>query len=193
MKENLRTTHYADGTSILTGSEQSYEVAYYYTTSGTSDYGYLYNWPAVMHGASSSSSNPSNVRGICPIGWHVPSDAEWSQLTQFVSGQSEYCCSSDMTYIAKALAAKTGWSTSTTTCAVGNELSTNNATGFSALPACRYPCGGVFFSGGYAFFWSATESSGAAAWGHRFQYSTAIDSRIGSDKMLGYSVRCLRD
>ncbi len=47
-------------------------------------YGGLYNWNTVMNGASGSSSNPSGVQGICPDGWHVPSDAEWTQLTNYV-------------------------------------------------------------------------------------------------------------
>ena len=42
------------------------------------------NWYAVMHGAASSSANPSGVQGICPAGWHMPSDAEWTQLTTYV-------------------------------------------------------------------------------------------------------------
>lgn len=43
-------------------------------------FGYLYNWQAVMHGESSSSTSPSGVQGICPNGWHVPSDQEWIRL-----------------------------------------------------------------------------------------------------------------
>ncbi|MBR4535035.1 MAG: hypothetical protein IKO62_00075 [Bacteroidales bacterium] len=88
MKQNLRTTHYANGASIALGSSTSTTTAYRYypnnNSSNVSTYGYLYNWPAVMHGASSSSSNPSGVQCICPNGWHVPSDAEWVQLTNYV-------------------------------------------------------------------------------------------------------------
>lgn len=197
MKENLRTTHYADGTMILSGSGVSTTVAYYYTPSGTSAYGYLYNWSAVMHGVPSSSSNPSNVRGICPIGWHVPSDAEWSQLTQFVGSQSAYCCSNDITHIAKALAAQTGWSTSTTTCAVGNELSTNNTTGFSALPAgyVGYGESGVDYCrfGENAHFWSATNTYYGSPQYLGLGYDYAYVYRHNYGKHYGFSVRCLRD
>ena len=83
-------------------------------------YGLLYNWKAVTRNSSSSSSNPSNVQGICPTGWHVPSDAEWTQLTNYVSSQSEYVCGNDEENIAKVLASTTGWNISTNTCAVGN-------------------------------------------------------------------------
>ena len=89
MQDNLRTTKYADGTSILEGhSVSGLEPLYYNNTETDFDLtqrGYLYNWPAVMHGAAASKTNPSGVQGICPDGWHVPSDAEWTQLTDFVT------------------------------------------------------------------------------------------------------------
>ena len=83
-----------------------------------------------MNGASSSNANPSGVQGICPVGWHVPSDAEWTQLETYVMSQTDYQCSGS--YIAKALASKAGWNTNGTTCAVGNIPDDNNKTGFSA-------------------------------------------------------------
>lgn len=48
------------------------------------NFGVLYNWPAAMAGAEASSTNPSGVQGVCPDGWHLPSEAEWVQLTDFV-------------------------------------------------------------------------------------------------------------
>lgn len=133
MKENLRTTHYADGTAIPAGTTTSYS-AYRYAPnndeSNVATYGYLYNWPAVMHGATSSSDNPSNVQGICPAGWHMPSDAEWTQLTTYVYNNGYQCpgCSgvsnaAKVDCIAKALASQTGWNSSGITYAVGNNPS----------------------------------------------------------------------
>ena len=75
-------------------------------------YGYLYNWPAVMHGESSSSTNPSGVQGICPNGWHVPSDAEWVRLFIYVSSQPQYQCDNSSDNFAKALASTIGWDSS---------------------------------------------------------------------------------
>ena len=96
MKENLRTIHYSNGTYIPLGSSTSTTTAYRYypnnDQSNVSTYGYLYNWKAVMGDSSSSSRNPSGVLGICPIGWHVPSDSEWTRLTDYVSSQSQYVC-----------------------------------------------------------------------------------------------------
>ena len=110
MAENLRTTRYADGTPIPLGTEASLDVAYRYypnyNRANVSKYGYLYNWAAVMNGSASSEANPSGVQGICPDGWHVPSDAEWTELTNYVSSQSQYVCGDDTNYIAKALASE---------------------------------------------------------------------------------------
>ena len=194
MAENLRTTKYADGTAIEEGTYTSYDTPLRYTSStDVTVYGYLYNWPAVMHGSNSSTDNPSGVQGICPNGWHVPSDAEWTQLTNYVSSQSQYVCGEVNSYIAKALAYTTGWSSSYNTCAVGNDPSANNATGFSAFPAGYYDgyCD-CFFDG--ASFWSATENNDNYAYIRYLRYYHA-DVYRGNDgfKDDELSVRCVRD
>jgi uncharacterized protein (TIGR02145 family) len=74
MAENLKSTNYADG------SEISEHWAYNDDDALAHTYGRLYTWYAVMDGSPSSNSNPSFVQGICPNGWHVPSDGEWMQL-----------------------------------------------------------------------------------------------------------------
>ena len=197
MKENLRTTHYSDNTPINHGSTTSTTVAYYYypdnDSSNKQTYGLLYNWEAVMHNSMPSSANPSGVQGICPTGWHVPSDAEWTQLTDYVSSQSQYVCGSTSTYIAKSLASTTGWaSTSTNTCAVGNAPSSNNATGFGALPAGTY-YGSYNYFGDDADFWSSTELSSAYAYYRSLYYSFAYVDRSHYNKYNAFSVRCVKD
>ena len=198
MKENLRTTHYADGTAIEFGDSTSTTIPLYYDFSTSvlafEERGYLYNWPAVMNGLASSEANPSGVQGVCPDGWHVPSDAEWFQLTNFVSRQDEYVCGNDNANIAKALAA-TRWNSYlvTTTCAVGNSRDSNNATGFSALPA-GFSTGSIYHGHfTVAYFWTATEASGEHAYSRYFRDSDAMVGSLGSFKYQGYSVRCLRD
>ncbi len=197
MKENLRTTHYADGVNIPIGSTYSDTDPYRYApdnnSSNVSTYGYLYNWPAVMHGASSSSSNPSGVQGICPDGWHVPSDAEWTQLTNYVGSQSQYQCNNSSDNIAKALASTTEWYNSSSTCAVGNNPSTNNATGFLALPAGDYYYGSCDDFGYDAYFWSVTEYNVGRAYWRRLYYDNANVGRSNDPKGSGLSVRCVRD
>jgi len=196
MKSNLRTTHFADGTSISTSSSGSTTVPYYYnyptTNISLSDRGYLYNWPAVMHGASSSTTNPSGVQGICPNGWHVPSDAEWTQLENSVSGNSLYVCGASSDNIAKALASASGWeSSSSNICNVGNNQSSNNTTGFSAYPAGIY---GYYNLGIATYFWSSTKNYNS---GWCFFRALVNDSasmhRDSSDMRFGLSVRCLRN
>jgi uncharacterized protein (TIGR02145 family) len=138
------------------------------------------------------------VHGICPNGWHVPSDAEWSQLTNYVSGQSEYVCGTE-NYIAKALSATLGWYedeySDENECAVANNQSANNVTGFSVLPAGYYGGSGCHDFGGCAYFWSAT----VYAYDEYFAYARSLCSSLGgvyrndNDCGLGFSVRCVRD
>lgn len=198
MKENLRTTHFADSVEIPMGSNMSLSEPYRYLPDNNenivSEYGYLYNWFAVMHGEATSSANPSRVQGICPTGWHVPSSAEWSELTQYVSGQIDYRCNSSSSYIAKALADSTGWDNSTNTCAVGNMPSQNNATGFSARPAGMSTGSSFNYLGNSAFFWSATEaSSNNDAFHIRMGANNNFLQLTNLGKYEGVSVRCVRN
>ena len=192
MASNLRTTRYANGDAIPEGQTTSSTEPYRYTPStNVAEYGYLYNWAAVMHGASSSTANPSGVQGVCPNGWHVPSDAEWSQLTDYCSGHTECVCSGSGDYIAKSLAADHDWQITTGECAVGNDLSSNNITGFSALPAGFYR-GSYSNFGTTTFFWSATDVSDGAYF-RSLSYYYAYVYRNVHYKYGGYSVRCVKD
>lgn len=191
MKENLRTTKYADNTSIPLGSTYSDVNAYRYcpdnNNSNVDTYGYLFNWAAVMH-----NSTPSEVQGVCPNGWHVPSDAEWTQLTDYVSSQNQNVCGSNNSYIAKALASTIGWSSSSETCAPGNNPSENNVTGFSAVPA-GFNLGACSDFSYNAYFWSSTESSDFSSYGRTLYYDDAVVGRYDNMKSRGLSVRCLRN
>ena len=197
IKENLRTRHYANGDSILLGSSSSDNVGYCYfpnnDSSNVSIYGYLYNWKAVMGNSSSSATNPSGIQGICPDNWHVPSDAEWTQLTTYVSNQSQYVCGDNNTYIARALADTINWNTSSNTCSVGLELSSNNATGFSVLPAGYHAFGGYHDFGSYAYFWSVTECYYFDTYSRSLRHNYAYVNRNATSRSGGLSVRCIRD
>ena len=217
MAENLKTTKFANGSSISYGIySDAWDVQYprisetvsyrYYpnnSSGNVSTYGYLYNWPAVMHGASSSSTNPSNVQGICPTGWHLPSEAEWTQLTSYLKTQSQHQCGGSTTNIGKSLASTSGWNSSTNTCAVGNTPANNNSTGFGAKPAGYFDPTGyvdnvsecVKYFKSYAVYWSA--SSGSGSYLSCFVIAT---SNTGANvvksyyrKNFGASVRCVKD
>ena len=197
MAENLRTTHYSNGDPIDLGATTSTTIPYRYNpasdSTNVSTYGYLYNWAAVMNGATSSEANPSGVQGICPTGWHVPSDAEWTALKEYVSSQSQYVCGSNSANIGKALASTTGWDSSTSTaCGVGTTQSTNNASGFNARPAGNYYASGGNGFGYYGNFWTTTETSGNA-YSYNLSYTSPSLNRSNSGEASGFSVRCVRD
>ena len=100
MQENLRVTHYADGTAVpfvenstnwdaLEWDDKAY--CWYDNSVANKDiYGGLYTWAAAMNGELSSEANPSGMQGVCPNGWHLPSDSEWKQLEMYLGmSQSE--------------------------------------------------------------------------------------------------------
>lgn len=140
MASNLRTTHYANGEEI-----PNYETP----NSNVAVYGRLYSWNAAMHGEAVSATNYNEyfdsiyprVQGVCPYGWHIPKRAEFNQLSDYCGYHSEYLCNNSNYYIAKALASNNYWTSVSPeecyggSCAPGVDQSTNNATGFSAIPA----------------------------------------------------------
>ena len=186
MKENLRTTHYADGSA----------VTYRYTPddkeSNVPKYGFLYTWPAVMHGANSGNYVPSHIQGICPNGWHVPSDAEWDVLKIFVGNQSENVCEDDYENYAKSFATTYGWKSSDESCAIGNIPNKNNTTGFSVLPA-GYNSSDSF--GYFALFWTATEYNDykSEACNICLRYDRAYTLWNTNSKDMAFSVRCVKN
>jgi len=106
-------------------------------------YGVLYNWPASLD--------------ACPEGWHLPATAEWTALKYYMSSQPEYLCNSNTSYIAKALDATNNWNRSSGICVVGNNLSANNATGFTGLPGSVRSTDRTFGSlGNDGYFWSSS-------------------------------------
>lgn len=201
MQENLRTTKYADGTEIsyLPMVSDLDEQAYYtYPVNNPSNaptYGLLYNWLAAMNGATSANVTPSGVQGICPEGWHLPSENEWEALRTYVGSRGIYLCGGNSVNIAKALASTTGWDSSVDDCVPGNTPTNNNATDFNALPASIYNSGTGEHPllGNFTGYWSTTEQSTITA---RFLSidNGYTDAAIASfKKSRGLSVRCLKD
>lgn len=198
LADNLRTTHYADGTAIPAGGSTTSDTdPYYYDYSSSGiplkDRGYLYNWPAVMNGAASSDLNPSGVQGIAPIGWHVPSDAEWTQLTNYVGSVPEYILNNNSSYIAKALASQSYWSASANAYAVGNDLTANNKTLFGAVPAGSCYGSSFYSEGNSAGFWCSTQDNNTNAYNRSLYYINAGMNRGYNSKYMGYSIRCVCD
>jgi uncharacterized protein (TIGR02145 family) len=134
-------------------------------------YGRLYTWFAI-----------TDNRNVCPTGWHVPSDAEWNTLTNFLGGES----------VAGGKLKETG-----TTHWIAPNLGATNEVGFTALPGGYRYREGIFYNfNEYGFWWSSSECSNvsASSWhiGYGGQY-TSIIVRDGNSWNTGFSVRCLRD
>ena len=142
-----------------------------------STFGVLYNWAAAMDGEFPSSATPSGVQGVCPTGWHLPSDGEWKQLI-FNLGDSSIA--------ANKLKDTTFWSYPYH---VGY-----NETGFSALPGGMRIQGDTFlFMYNSGSWWSATEFYSDYRW---FRYMLSGNSEVYrsyENKEVGFSVRCVRD
>ena len=196
MAENLRTTKYANDSTIQQGTSTSSTVAYWYypdsNAANKATYGLLYNWKAVIGYDASSSDMPSGVQGICPTGWHLPSDSEWTVLLNYVSSVSDYHCDGTSTYIAKALASQDGWNSDSGDCTIGNTPTYNNATGFGALPAGYYDKTSKEF-GSYVYYWTATESNSYGAFNYNMNSNSASVTCSNIIKYRGFSVRCIRN
>jgi len=176
-----------DGSDIATAKSQA----------NYSTYGVLYNWWAAMDGAGSSSSNPSGVQGVCPTGWHLPSDAEWTELENYlIANGYNYDGTTSGNKIAKSMATSTGWTSSTNIGAVGNTdyPDKRNASGFSALPGGYRGDHGNFGNAGNNLTWySATENSTDYVMIRSIYCIYSYVDRYKSKVAYGYSVRCLRD
>ena len=199
MRENMRTTRYADGTPIAASSDTSSTIPYRYApnndTTLVADYGFLYNWRAAMGGSASSSSSPSGVQGVCPTGWHLPSYSELRDLRHFMESQASYHCNDSDTSTAAAMCSTTGWHSSTVSCAPGDNPVANNETGLSFCPAGRFSSGNYSGLSYYSYAWSTTEYTAGKPRIIRLAYNNAqfSTSWYANNRRLAYSVRCLRD
>jgi uncharacterized protein (TIGR02145 family) len=169
MAENLR--YEADGSKCL-----NCEI-----------YGRLYDWNTAMNGERSSNSNPSGVEGVCPVGWHIPSDAEWTELTDYVGENAGTKLKSR------------DWKSGGTGPGGMNVPDGTDKYRFSALP------GGMgshangrnsFIHAGWnGFWWSATEmeSDDGEAWNREIMGTNINVMRGHFEKHYYLSVRCVHD
>ena len=146
-------------------------------------YGRLYDWSTAMGLPSSCNDNScssqiqSKHRGICPSGWHLPSDAEWTVLTDYVGGRST---------AGTKLKATSGWN---------DDGNGTDDYGFSALPGGGGRSGGSFgYVGDDGYWWSASEvGTDNASLRYMSYYFSSVDFFYNGDKSRLYSVRCLQD
>jgi uncharacterized protein (TIGR02145 family) len=178
MAENLKTTKYNDGTTIPNVTSNTTWAAlitdaacdYANSPANSTTYGRLYNWYVA---ASTNSKN------VCPTGWHVPTDTEWTTLTSYLGGLD----------VASGKLKETGfthWNSP-------NEEATNES-GFSALPGGACGVGGPFDELGLSgAFWSSTGVDPTSAMDRTFRYDDYLVYRSNGTKQCGLSVRCLKD
>ena len=176
MQSNLKVSKYRNGVAISTGLN---DATWSSTTSGAyaiydnnnandAIYGKLYNWYAV-----------EDTLGLCPTGWHVPNDAEWTTLTTYLGGES--VAGGKMKSVGT-----TYWNSPNT--------GATNESGFSVLPGGFRNSDGSFSSIRFnAVFWSATENDNPNAWNRFLYFNTGNVFRSNYLKSVGASVRCLRD
>ena len=155
----------------------------------------LYNWYAVkgIHDAA-SLSDASLRKEFAPEGWHVPSDAEWTTLEEYlIANGYNYDQTTTGNKIAKAMASTTGWNSSTTTGAVGNDQSLNNDSEFNMVPEGLRNTGSFYNEGNLAIFWSSTETNTDYAWNRYLFNNYSYLYRTDNYKPNGFSVRFVRD
>ena len=195
LKENLKTTKYNDGTTAIpnvtvTEWENLIAGAYCWYNNdilNKTNYGAIYNWYAV------------NTGMLCPTGWHVPKEIDWTTLENYlINNGYNYDGSTSGNKIAKSLAATTLWNVSSTPGAVGNTdyLTYRNKTGFTAPPGgYRSHLGSSPFGdiGDYGTWWSATEDGAADAWARTIAHDKSSLDIYSNYKKDGFSVRCLKD
>ena len=183
--ENLRNSHYSNGDSIpgelsfieWDSTSEGAQVVYgewsSYVLGGNpdevanlADYGRLYNWYAV-----------DDTRGLCPNGWHVPSEGDWTVITDFLGGEEVAGGEMKTTY---------GW--------YGGGNGTNSS-GFSGLPGGLRAYLSLYFygQGGLGRFWSSMVNGTGYAWGRGLNASETALVLYTNHKSSGSSVRCLKD
>lgn len=179
MQENLRTTHYHNGDLIPNvpdhagwGNQAAGARCYYNNDSVVyaSVYGVLYNWFAV-----------SDSRNLCPVNWHVPTDAEWTALSDYLGG----------TGFAGGKMKEAG-----TSHWLEPNIEATNESGFTALPGGYRPHDDGIFEGihGFGYWWSATEYNSNSAWDRNiYNASASIYPYYDDGKGYGFSVRCVRN
>ena len=198
MAENLRTTRYADEEVIRHVktqqdwwdlSDDSKAYCYYNNDLNLGyQYGALYSWPAASRHSEGNNANPSGIQGVCPTGWHLPSDSEWMQLEQALGmKQSELEIE--------------GWRGEE----IGNLLkqdgtqfweepnsNASNSSEFEAVPGgYRHGSGEFLDIGKTARFWTSTSDNNA--WFRQLDHDHSEVFRGYSGVFRGHSVRCVKD
>ena len=150
-------------------------------------FGRLYTWNIAMDGEISSNTSPSNVQGICPVGWHLPSDDEWESLAEYIVEKTGLDTKNDddWTEIGVKIKSDSVWS---------KEGHGSDEFGFAGLPAGDRASDGSFYNiGNSGSWWSSTESFASDAYLRHLWYDHDYFYSYQLSKSIGYSVRCVKN
>jgi len=191
--DNLRTTKYNDGKPIPYVTDNNAWAAlttpgycYHNNTANAyrrKKYGALYNWYAV------------DTKKLAPAGWHVPTDAEWDFLQNYlIANGYNWDGTATGNKIAKSMAAQADWIVSKARGAIGNDSTRNNRSGFSAFPSnYRYYIGYFSTIDESGYWWSASEFFASDASFRFLYYDSDSLVKYNYDKSCGLSVRLVKD
>ena len=188
-RENLKIDN---GCSIV-GWINSYDTGwcgcYNNKKSNCDAYGKLYQWSAIMN-----DSTQEGAQGLCPDGWHIPTDSEWESLLDYLSLENEYLCDNNSDYFAKSVANKFGWKEDSSSCRVGNSQSSNNSANFNAKSSGKRDLDGLFGElEEDASFWSSSSNGESYSWGRFLKFNSPNISKENFHKSRGLSVRCIKN
>jgi uncharacterized protein (TIGR02145 family) len=184
MAENLNIGTMINGSSSQTNNGTIEKYCYNNSTANCDTYGGLYQWDEMMQYV-----NTEGTQGICPTGWHIPTDDEWKTMEMYLG-------------MTQVQADAVGWrgtdeggklkETGITHWSSPNTGATNSS-GFTGLPGgYRHSNGTFYVLAGYAYLWSSSES-GSYAWYRYLYFNNAQVYRYFDNKSYGFSVRCVRD
>jgi len=179
-KENLNVGTRINGSLEQTNNGIKEKYCYADLESNCNVYGGLYQWNELMQYVTTEGA-----QGLCPAGWHLPSDAEWSVLSTYLEGES--VAGGKMKSIGTSEAGTGLWN--------APNAGATNESGFTALPGgFRYTTGTFGFLNNFAFSWSSSQFSSANAWERGLYHLYGYLSRYsGDEKTRGQSARCLKD
>jgi uncharacterized protein (TIGR02145 family) len=176
MAENLRTTRYNDSTAIPPVTNNAswstlITPAYTWYNNDNTEYGALYNFYTV--------APPTNSDKICPTGWHVPTNTEWTTMIGVLGGASSAGGKMKESGLAH-------WN-------FPNTAATNES-GFRAVPGGYRNTDGTFINiETHGYWWSSTEVNPNAALYRYVEFNQAFQSEVSFLKQLGLSVRCVKN
>jgi len=187
LKENLNTGTMIQGYIEMADNGVMEKYCYNSDTNNCTIFGGLYQWDEMMQ-----YNTQQGVQGICPQGWHIPTDEEWKILEGAVDSHYEIGAQIWSLYglrgydAGKNLKTTSGWN------ANGNGT---DLVGFSGMPGgYRYSNGYFYYVSQHGLWWTSTEGNISSAWNRYFSYNNQkVDRDYGNNKGFSFSVRCIRN